>query len=139
MSLEIRAYQEVDRVGVIELWREIFQYPGTHNDPAESLRRKLAVDPGLLIVAVDEGHVVGTVMGGYDGHRGWIYSVAVATSRRREGIGSALMKAAEAALTARDCPKINLQVSASNSQVVAFYESLGWRVEERLSMGKRLV
>jgi ribosomal protein S18 acetylase RimI-like enzyme len=82
--------------------------------------------------------VVGSVMGGYDGHRGWIYALAVKPSHRRRGIASALMHAIERRLAAAGCGKLNLQVRASNSAVIAFYEALGFAVEARVSMGKRL-
>jgi ribosomal protein S18 acetylase RimI-like enzyme len=77
-------------------------------------------------------------MGGYDGHRGWIYSLAVSPPARRRGIGTALMRHAERELAARGCPKVNLQVLASNSGTVEFYKKLGYVVEERVSMGRLL-
>jgi ribosomal protein S18 acetylase RimI-like enzyme len=98
----------------------------------------LAVQGDLFFVALINGIVVGTVMGGYDGHRGWIYSLAVSPETRRRGIGTALMRHAEQELARRGCPKINLQVLASNAGVVAFYQKLGYAVEERVSMGKVL-
>jgi ribosomal protein S18 acetylase RimI-like enzyme len=87
---------------------------------------------------VVEGAVVGTVMGGYDGHRGWVYSVAVRSMHRRAGIGTALLRRLEQALVERGCLKVNLQVRVSNAEIVAFYHSLGYAVEELISMGKRL-
>jgi ribosomal protein S18 acetylase RimI-like enzyme len=82
--------------------------------------------------------VIGTVMGGYDGHRGWVYSVAVRPAERRKGVGTALLGRLEEAFVARGCLKVNLQVRESNAGVAAFYERLGYTVEERISMGKRL-
>lgn len=76
-------------------------------------------------------------MSGYDGHRGWLYSLAVLPEHRHAGIGSALVLHAEKALLSRGCLKINLQVVESNSQVVTFYQALGYAVEPRVSMGKR--
>ena len=81
---------------------------------------------------------MGTIMAGYDGHRGWIYLVAVAPQGRRQNIGSRLVSHAEQALTRRGCVKINLEVLASNAGVAAFYESLGFSVENRITMGKRI-
>jgi ribosomal protein S18 acetylase RimI-like enzyme len=92
----------------------------------------------LFFVAVLESAVVGTVMGGYDGHRGWVYSLAVQPQLRRHGVGSALVRHLEQALAGRGCMKINLQVRTSNAGVVAFYEKLGYAVEPIISMGKRL-
>ena len=85
-----------------------------------------------------DGRVIGSVMGGYDGHRGWVYSLAVTPSLRRKGIASALMQAIEEKLRERGCLKVNLQVVSSNNAVVALYEELGFHVEERISMGKKL-
>ena len=90
------------------------------------------------MVAEADGRVVGTVMGGYDGHRGWIYSLAVDDCERHRGIGSALVDNIERALKALGCLKVNLQVVSTNSGVVEFYEKLGFSVEDRISMGKRL-
>ena len=77
-------------------------------------------------------------MGGYDGHRGWVYSLAVDEARRHTGIGSALVARIEESLKALGCLKVNLQVVGSNSSVVDFYKRLGFSVEDRISMGKRL-
>lgn len=136
--MQIRPYQDSDQQAVIALWREILPDSAPHNDPARSLRNKLAVDRDLLLVAEVDGAVMGTAMGGYDGHRGWIYSVAVRPEYRRQGFGSALLRRLEQALFERGCPKINLQILPANAAVVAFYETLGFKVEERINMGKRL-
>ena len=98
----------------------------------------MARDPDLFLVAVEGDRVIGTVMGGYDGHRGWIYSMAVDESQRHRGVGSVLMGEIENSLRALGCLKVNLQVVPSNSSVVNFYERLGFSVEDRISMGKRL-
>ena len=90
------------------------------------------------MVALADGRVIGTVMGGYDGHRGWVYSLAVYEAERHTGIGSALMDKIEQALKSLGCLKVNLQVVGSKSGVVEFYEKLGFSVEDRISMGKRL-
>lgn len=136
--MHIRPYEDADESAVIALWREVLPDDAPHNDPATTIRRKLAVERDLFFVAVAESAVIGTVMGGYDGHRGWIYSVAVQPRHRRAGIGTALLRRLEQALAERSCLKVNLQVRASNAGVVAFYEKLGYIVEDRVSMGKRL-
>ena len=82
--------------------------------------------------------MVGTVIAGYDGVRGWVYHLAVDPSKRRRGIGRSLMQAVEVRLLRLGCPKLNLQVRAGNSSVVAFYRALGYAVEDRVSFGKRL-
>lgn len=81
---------------------------------------------------------MGSIMHGYDGHRGWLWGVAVAPSHRGRGLGAALVRAAEAALAARGCAKINLQVRQGNAAVTTFYERLGYVVEPRISLGKLL-
>ena len=80
------------------------------NDPRTDIERKLRVDPELFLVAVEEDLVVGSVMAGYEGHRGWINYLAVDPSRRRQGLGTRLMDEAEGLLAERGCPKINLQI-----------------------------
>ena len=136
--MQIRPYQDSDEAAVIALWNEVLLDSAPHNDPATAIRQKRAAEKDLFFVAAAGEEVVGTVMGGYDGHRGWVYSVAVKPSHRRKGVGAALLRRLEEALTERGCLKVNLQVRASNTGVIAFYEKLGYRVEERVSMGKRL-
>lgn len=127
------------RAQVIGLWETAFSYGTAHNAPALGIDKKLAVADGLLFVALVEDAVVGTVMAGYDGHRGWLYSVAVDPRHRSRGIGTALVRHAERALAERGCMKINLQIVSGNEAVAAFYEALGYGVEPRISMGKRIV
>jgi ribosomal protein S18 acetylase RimI-like enzyme len=136
--MHIRPYQDTDEQAVIALWSEVLPDSAPHNDPATALRKKREFERDLFFVAVVDEAVVGTVMGGYDGHRGWVYSVAVGPRHRRQGIGAALVRRLETALGERGCLKVNLQVRASNAEVIAFYEKLGYGVEERVSMGKRL-
>jgi ribosomal protein S18 acetylase RimI-like enzyme len=128
----------VHRSQVVALWEKIFGYEAPHNRPSLAIDKKLEIDDHLFFVAVVDNAVVGTIMAGYDGHRGWIYSVAVAPSHRRQGIGSRLVSHAEGALTCKGCVKINLQILEANESVVAFYAKLGYAVEKRVSMGKRI-
>jgi ribosomal protein S18 acetylase RimI-like enzyme len=127
------------RTEVIALWKSVLGYDAPHNEPGLAIDKKIAVRDELLFVATAEARVIGTVMAGYDGHRGWIYSVAVAPEHRRRGVGSQLVRHAEQALTSKGCVKINLQIMEGNESVTAFYESLGFSVEKRISMGKRLL
>jgi ribosomal protein S18 acetylase RimI-like enzyme len=126
------------RAKVIALWQTVFGYEAAHNQPALVIEKKLAVDDGLFFVALWDQDVVGTVMAGYDGHRGWIYSVAVSPVHRRRGVGSELVAFAEHTLATKGCVKINLQIMEGNESVTAFYASLGFSEEKRVSMGKRL-
>jgi|SRR6266850_1803001 len=123
---------------VVALWQSVFGYEAAHNNPGLAIDKKLAVDDQLFFVAMANNAVVGTVMAGYDGHRGWIYSVAVSPSHRRQGIGSRLVSHAELVLTSKGAVKINLQVMEGNESVTGFYSSLGYSVEKRVSMGKRV-
>ena len=136
--MTIRNYESADRGQVVALWNEIFPGSTGHNDPSESIDRKVASKDGLFFVDADGDTIVGTVLAGYDGHRGWLYSLAVSSDRQRCGIGTKLVRHAEHVLAQRGCPKLNLQVRADNAAVVAFYESLGYQTEERVSMGKLL-
>lgn len=126
------------RDGVIALWQTAFGYDSPHNAPRLAIDRKLAARDGLFFVASLHDQVVGTILAGYDGHRGWLYSVAVDPAHRHAGIGTALVRHAERALTALGCVKINLQIIGGNERVAAFYRALGYSVEERISMGKRI-
>jgi len=138
-KVAIQTYQDAaHHAQVVALWELVFGYDAPHNQPGLAIDKKLAVADGLLFVAVAARKVVGTVMAGYDGHRGWIYSLAVAPDLRRQGIGTRLVNAAEQELIHRGCVKINLQILAGNKNVTAFYESLGYAVEPRISMGKRI-
>ncbi len=137
--MEIRSYRDSDHDAVVSLWREVFPDAPPRNDPMRDLARKLDVQPELLLVALGDAGLIGTTMAGYDGHRGWVYLVAVAHAARGRGVASALMQETEARLAALGCPKLNLQVRASTPEIVQFYESLGYRVEERISMGKLLL
>lgn len=136
--MQIRPYRETDQDAVIALWREAFSDAPPWNPPEVDIQRKLSVQRDLFLVATIDETVVGSAMSGYDGHRGWVYYVAVHPSYQRQGIGRELMAAVEERLTRLGCPKINLQVRASNQAVAAFYQKLGYNIEERISMGKRL-
>ncbi|MBC3258946.1 GNAT family acetyltransferase [Pseudomonas paralactis] len=135
----IGAYRDRQhRAQVIELWQQAFGYDTAHNLPSLAIDKKLAVNDGLFFVATDKKAVIGTILAGYDGHRGWLYSVAVHADYRRHGLGSSLVRHAEQALTALGCMKINLQITGGNDVVVGFYEALGYGVEPRISMGKKI-
>lgn len=137
-DLEIRPYRDADRAAVVALWTRAFPDPPARNDPARNIDRKRDHDSELFLVATRAGRLVATTMAGYDGHRGWLYLVAVDPAEQRSGIGRAVVERACTLLEARGCPKVNLQVVASNSAVASFYEALGFRVEERISMGREL-
>lgn len=133
----VRNYRPTDHDGVVDLWQRVFPDDPPHNEPRAVLAAKLAVDD-LVIVAEHAGRIVAACMAGYDGHRGWLYAVAVDPDRRRGGLGRAVVEAALRRLRERSCIKVNLQIRATNTAVAAFYQSLGFEVEERLSMGRMI-
>ena len=136
-DLEIRPYEEADQDAVVELWRECgLVVP--RNDPVKDIHRKLHVRRDLFLVGLLGPRLVGTVMAGYEGHRGWVNYLAVVPDCRRRGLGRRLMEEAERLLRAAGCPKINLQVRSSNADVIGFYRSIGYAVDDVVSMGKRL-
>lgn len=137
-EIKIRLYGQSDHEAVVALWSDRLNLSRVHNDPALSLDRKVVYQPELFFVAEVDGCVVGTVMGGYDGHRGWLYSVAVNKAFEGRGIASALVDHTLNKLRELGCVKVNLQVMAENSSGIAFWESQGWKIEERVSMGKVL-
>jgi ribosomal protein S18 acetylase RimI-like enzyme len=124
--------------GVKTLWQEAFPDDPPWNKAEVAIPAKLAVQPELFLVALDGDLVIGSIIAGYDGHRGWLYAVAVLNARRRRGVGAALVRAAEDRLRSMGCSKINLQVRATNAIVIEFYRRLGYMIEERTSMGKRV-
>ncbi len=136
--IDIRPYRTDDELEVIQLWKKIFPETPQHNDPIRDIQSKLKIQPELFLVAVKDHLLVGTAMAGFDGHRGWVYYLAVDPSYRRNGIGTALMKKEEGLLVQKGCPKLNLQIRVNNSDLQAFYGKLGYKVEQRISMGKKL-
>ena len=133
----IRPYQPADEAAVVALWDRC-NLTRPWNDPRKDVRRKLAVQPDLFLVGELDGAVVGTVMVGYDGHRGWINYLGVDPDCRRRGVGRALMAEAERLLRLEGCPKINLQVRTRNTEVIEFYRRVGFAVDDVVSMGRRL-
>ena len=135
--MRIRPYASADMATVIALW-QMCGLVRPQNDPRKDIARKLRVNPEWFLIAESAGRVVGAVMAGYDGHRGWINYLAVDPAHRRGGIGRALMAEAERVLRAAGCPKINLQVRRENTEVQAFYATLGFKEDAAVSLGKRL-
>ncbi len=137
-GLITRSFEPADRSALEALWGRVFPDDPPGNAPSLMIANKLKVQPELLLVGVSDGMLVGAVMAGFDGVRGWIYHLAVAPEHRRRGIATKLVRAAESGLRRLGCPKVNIQVRVSNAEVVAFYRSLGFAIEERLSLGRRL-
>lgn len=136
--MNIRPFEIKDSNAVEQLWKDVFPDDPPHNAPQKVIHAKMSVQKELLFVAEDGDSIIGTVMSGYDGHRGWLYAVAAKPECRRKGIGRKLVNHAVTALSNLGCPKVNLQVRSTNTEVVAFYKSLGFSTEDRISMGKLL-
>jgi ribosomal protein S18 acetylase RimI-like enzyme len=135
--MEIAEYREKYGGEVIELWFKC-KLVVPSNNPRRDIERKVEVDRDLLLVGIINGKVVATVMGGYEGHRGWINYLAVDPEHRNNGYGRLIMREVEKRIRARGCPKINLQVRATNDGVIKFYQSLGYSDDKVLGLGKRL-
>jgi ribosomal protein S18 acetylase RimI-like enzyme len=136
--MKIRPFQPADEESVIALWHAC-GLTRPWNDPRRDIQRKLGEQPELFLVATDEERVVGSAMVGFDGHRGWVYYLAVSPQHRMLHIGRTLMQEAEQLLMARGCPKINLLIRSSNAEVIAFYRRLGYTQDDVVSFGKRLI
>ena len=134
--MDIRAFEVKYRDEVIELWREC-NLVVPQNDPAKDIERKLKIDPDLFLVGVIDEKVVATVMGGYEGHRGWINYLAVKPSQQRKGYGQAIMQAVESLIKQKGCPKINLQVRATNEAVIKFYAAIGYGYDKVVGLARR--
>jgi ribosomal protein S18 acetylase RimI-like enzyme len=134
----IRRFDESDRDAVVRLWQRC-ELTRPWNDPNRDIDRKLTVQPELFLVGEADGVVIASVMAGYDGHRGWLNFLAVDPDHQRRGYARELVAAAEQRLTAIGCPKLNLQVRATNPAVLAFYDAIGYRTDDVVSLGKRLI
>lgn len=134
----IRPFREADADAVVALW-EAAGLLRPWNDPRRDIDRKLAVEDDLFLVAEEDGVIVGSAMAGYDGHRGWVNYLAVRPEHRRRGVGRALMSEAERRLRMHGCPKVNVQVHGGDAAAVAFYRSLGYRTDDVVSLGRRLI
>ena len=133
----IRTYEARDEAAVVALWQECgLVVPW--NDPRKDIARKLAENPEQLFVAESNGAIVGTCMAGYDGHRGWIYYLAVKPAARRRGEATRLMRHAEEELRRSGCPKIDLMVRETNAEVIEFYRRIGYGRDPVVVLSRRL-
>lgn len=136
--MDIRPCQTNDMSAIVQLWQDCgLVVP--QNNALLDICRKLKVQPELFLVGDINGQVVATVMAGYDGHRGWINYLAVHPGYQGCGIGNRIMKKAEHLLRKTGCPKINLQVRSTNVNVIEFYKKIGYKTDDVISLGKRLV
>ena len=136
-DLHIRPYRDGDEATVLALWKTCGLVV-SHNDPRKDIRRKLQVNPEWFLIGELGGTIVATCMAGYEGHRGWINYLAVSPDVQRQRIATRMMELAERLLRNAGCPKINLQIRSANAQVIAFYQNIGFKIDNVISMGKRL-
>jgi ribosomal protein S18 acetylase RimI-like enzyme len=137
-AMTVRPFRRSDGEAVIRLWAEGGLLK-PWNDPGKDIERKLTTQPELFLVGEHCGEVVATVMAGFDGHRGWIYYLAVAPEHRHKSFGRQVVTEAERRLLELNCPKVNLMVRTGNEQVIEFYRRLGYTRDEVINLGKRLV
>lgn len=134
----IRSFEEQDTEAIVQLWHDC-GLTKPWNDPHKDIQRKSQVGQDLFLVGEWDGKIVASVMGGYEGHRGWVNYLAVHPDLQGQGLGRQLMEHLEQLLLKKGCPKLNLQVRATNSAAVHFYQKLGYNVDECISLGKRLI
>jgi hypothetical protein len=133
--MKIRNYKPSDKNSIISLWKKVLNPQKPHNNPEIAIDMKTKQNDGLFFVAEDNHEIIGTVIAGFDGHRGWLYSLAMLPQHRRKGIGTQLVKKAIGELKKLGCLKVNLQINSDNNEVVEFYKKNGFLVEDRISMG----
>lgn len=136
--MQIREFKITDYDKVMQLWKEsgLVIRPG---DDIDGVRLKLQRDPDLFLLVEENDEIVGVVMGGWDGRRGWINHLAVKPSRQRSGIGSHLIRELETRLTRKGARKVNAQIYQSNKRSIQFFKAAGYEVHNDLIMiGKML-
>ena len=136
-SLLIRPFQTEDEDALVALWK-MCELTVPWNNPHKDIARKLQVQPELFLVGILDNSLIATVMGGYEGHRGWINYLAVHQDFQGKGYGQEIMNSVETALREMGCPKINLQIRREDDKVASFYQKLGFTNDDVVSMGKRL-
>jgi ribosomal protein S18 acetylase RimI-like enzyme len=134
---DIAALRPGDRAAAVALW-ESSGLTRPWNDPYLDFDRALAGPSSTVLGTFADGDLAGTAMVGHDGHRGWVYYLAVTERLRGRGLGRALMTACEAWVAERGIPKLQLMVRSGNAGVVAFYERLGYIDGEVVVLGRFL-
>ena len=137
-KLNIRTYRSEDEVDVINLWREC-RLIVPWNNPETDIARKCADSPELFFIAELGHELVASCMAGYDGHRGWIYFLAVKPDEQRQGIAAKLVTRVEQTLVKLGCPKLELMVRKTNNEVISFYNAIGFDPDPVMVMSKRLI
>jgi ribosomal protein S18 acetylase RimI-like enzyme len=136
--MNIKPYHPDNQQAVINLWQAC-NLVVAWNDPIKDIQRKMLVDPDLFLIGELSEDIVAAVMGGYEGHRGWINYLAVSPEHQRKGYARAMMQQVEALILQKGSPKINLQVRSNNIDVIQFYQAIGYDIENAVGLGKRLI
>jgi ribosomal protein S18 acetylase RimI-like enzyme len=136
--MKIVTYKPEYESAVIALWQRC-NLIRPQNNPKKDIERKLKNSPELFLVGLIDGKVVATVMYGYDGHRGWVNYLGVDPAQQKKGLGRQMMDAVEKKVRPLGCPKINLQVRKDNLNALKFYDKIGYKMDEVVGLGKRLV
>lgn len=136
MGIRIEPAAAAERETVVALWQTA-GLTRPWNDPVADFDLGLASQTSIILLARDGPAIVGTVMVGFDGHRGWVYYLATDPDRARQGIGRLLMAAAEVWLKTRNCPKIQLMVRGDNLAARDFYAAIGYEQQDVITIGKR--
>ena len=136
-SLLIRPFQTEDEDALVALWK-MCELTVPWNNPHKDIARKLQVQPELFLVGILDNSLIATVMGGYEGHRGWINYLAGHPDFQEKGYGQEIMNSVETGLREMGCPKINLLIRRGNDKIASFYQKLGFTNDHVVSMGKRL-
>ncbi len=135
---KFRKFKKTDTDEVIALWKTC-KLIVPWNDPLKDIKRKLYIKDNLFIIGEINNKIIATAMGGYDGHRGYIYYLAVLPKLQKKGIGSSILSIIEKKLYKLGCPKINLFVRSANIKVKAFYKTNNYDLQDSLIYGKRLI
>ncbi|WP_417517054.1 GNAT family acetyltransferase [Minwuia sp.] len=136
--MEIVEYRDIHQTRLIELWRAC-DLTRPWNPPEADIERAIANPSSTILLAVEDEQVTGSVVCGYDGHRGWVYYLATDPARRGSGTGRRLMREAENWLRDKGCPKIELMVRDTNEAALGFYDSLGYEHQPVVVRAKWLI
>ncbi len=137
VSFEIVKCNQNYQKALIELWRKC-NLVVPQNDPTEDIQKKLEFQPDLFLIALLDGKLIGSVMVGYEGHRGWLNYLAVLPDNQKRGYGRRLVEKAIMELEKLGCLKLNVQIRESNISAVRFYERLGFKEDHVVSFSLRL-
>jgi ribosomal protein S18 acetylase RimI-like enzyme len=137
MSVGIVKYDSAYQQALIDLWREC-NLVVPQNDPATDIQRKLDFQPKLFLIALLDAQLIGSVMAGYEGHRGWLNYLAISPKHQRQGYGEKLVNKAIEELRKMGCLKLNIQVRKSNISAIEFYKRIGFKEDNVVSLGKKL-